>query len=114
MVKQSVTVQMTASKKILGCSSTTSKTVLRAELEMYPRKPNRDIRKLKWQYKVKNMPEKRLPPIVDRAVWEKVTRGRAGIIWDNVVEKIRKDLGGRQEKVLSKINLAGTRQKQTK
>ena len=39
----------------------------------------RDVRKLKWQYKVKKMPEKRLPAITDRAVWEEVTKGRAGI-----------------------------------
>ena len=44
------TVQMTAAKKILGCSSTTSNTVLRADLGMYPRETNRDVRKLKWQY----------------------------------------------------------------
>ena len=30
---------------------------------------NRDVRKLKWQYEVKNMPEKRLPALVDRVVW---------------------------------------------
>ena len=47
------------------------------------------------------MPEKRLPAIADRAVWEKVTKGRTGIRWDNVVEKIWEDLGGDQEEVLS-------------
>ena len=47
------------------------------------------------------MPEKRLPAIVDRAVWEKTTKGRAGIRWQNVVETIRKDLGGDQEEILS-------------
>ena len=57
---------------------------------MYPLKTNRDVRKLKWQCKVKNVPEKRLPAIVDRAVWEKITKGRAGIRWGNVVEKIWK------------------------
>ena len=56
------------------------------------------------------MPEKRLPAIVDRAVWEKITKGRAGIRWDNAVEKIWKDLGGDQEEVLSiDRSLAGTR-----
>ena len=35
-VKQLETVQMTAAKNILGCTSTTSNTVLRAELGMYP------------------------------------------------------------------------------
>ena len=82
MVKQLETVQMTAAatrKNVLGSSSTTSNTVLRAELGMYPLETNRDVRKLKWQYKVRNMPKKRLPAIADRAVWEKVTKGRAGI-----------------------------------
>ena len=50
-------VQIAAAKKILGCSSTTSNTVLRAELRaelgMYPLKTNRDAIKLKWQYKLK-------------------------------------------------------------
>ena len=35
--------------------------------------------------------EKRLPAMVDRAVWEKVTKGRAGIRWDSVVDKVWKD-----------------------
>ena len=63
-------------------------TVLRAELGLYPLKTNRNVRKWKWQYKVDNMPEKRLPAIADRAVWEKIARARAGIRWDNVVERI--------------------------
>ncbi|MEP5375891.1 MAG: hypothetical protein ABJQ14_08885, partial [Hyphomicrobiales bacterium] len=41
LVKQLETVQMTAAKKILRCSSTTSNTVLRAELGMHPLKTNR-------------------------------------------------------------------------
>ena len=53
------------------------------------------------QYKVKDMPEKRFPVIVDRVVRKKITKGRAGITWDNVVEKIWKDLEGNQEEVLS-------------
>ena len=51
-VKQLETVQTTAAKNILGCSSTTSSTVLRAELGMCPLETNRDMRKFKWQYKV--------------------------------------------------------------
>ena len=41
---------------------------------MYPLETKRDVRKSKWQYKVKNMPEKRGCQrfIVDRAVWEKM------------------------------------------
>ena len=46
------------------------------------------------------MPRKRLPAIVDRAVWEKITKWRAGMRWDNLVEKIWKDLGGHREEVL--------------
>ena len=47
------------------------------------------------------MPKKRLPAIANRAVWEKVTKGRAGIRWDSVVEKVWKDVGGNQEEILS-------------
>ena len=101
LVKQLETVQMTAARKTLRCSSTTSNTVLRAELGMRPLKTNRDTRKFIWQYKVRNMPKKRLPAIVDRAVWEKVTKGRAGIRWDGVVEKVWKDIGGNQEEMMS-------------
>ena len=53
------------------------------------------------------MPEKRLPAIVYRAVWEKTTKGRAGIRRDNVVEEIWKDIGGDQEEVLSIENFGG-------
>ena len=53
------------------------------------------------------MPKKRLPAIVDRAVWEKITKRRAGIRWDNVVENIWKDLGGGQDEVLSKEKFGG-------
>ena len=46
------------------------------------------------------MPATRLPAIVDNVVWEKITNGRAGIRWDNVVEKVWKDIKGDQEDVL--------------
>ena len=100
-VKQLRTVQMTAAEKMLGCSSTTSNIVLRAEPGMYPLETIRDVRKLKWQNKLNNMSKKRLPVIADRAVWEKITKGRAGTRWDNVVERILKDLDGDQEEVPS-------------
>ena len=57
---------------------------------MHPRKTNRDVRKLKWQHKARNMPKKGMPAIADGAVWEKITKGRAGIRWDSVVEKVWK------------------------
>ena len=50
-VKQMETVRINAAKKILGCSSTTSKTVLRAELGSTHLKTNVDERKSQWQYK---------------------------------------------------------------
>ena len=53
------------------------------------------------------MPEKRLPAIVDNAVWEKTTKGRAGIRWDTVVEKISQGLAGDQEVVLSTEKFGG-------
>ena len=34
------------------------------------------------------------PPLVDNAVWEKITKGRAGTRWDIVVDKSWKDIGG--------------------
>ena len=88
---------MTAAKKILGGSSTTSNTVLRAELGMYPLQRDRDVRKLKWPCKARNMPEKKLPAVADRAVWEKITTRRAGILWDNVVQKVWEELGRYQD-----------------
>ena len=48
-----------------------------------------------------------MPAIVDNAVRGKLTKGRAGIRWDNVVEKKLKDIEGDQEKVLSTEKLGG-------
>ena len=53
------------------------------------------------------MPKKRLPAIADRTVWEKVTKRRAGIRWDRVVEKVWKDVGGNQAEILSIEKFAG-------
>ena len=52
------------------------------------------------------MPKKRLPAITDRAVLEKVNKGRAEVKWDGVVEKVWKEIGGNQEEILS-INKFG-------
>ena len=57
------------------------------------------------------MQKQRLPAIAERAVWEKVTRGRAGIRQDSVVEKAWKGIEGNQEEILSIDMFAGTRQK---
>ena len=51
--------------------------------------------------------KKRSPAIADRAVWEKVTKGRAGVRWDSVVEKVRKNIGANQEEMLSIEKFAG-------
>ena len=82
-------------------SSSGITAVLRAELEMHPLKASRDVRTLKGQPKVRNMPKKRLPAIAERAVLEEVTKGPAGIRWDSVVEKVWMDRGGNQQEVMS-------------
>ena len=41
-------VQMTAAKKLLGCSSTTSNTVLRTKLGKYQLEININVKQLKW------------------------------------------------------------------
>ena len=78
---------------------------------MYPLETNRDVRNLKWQYKVRNVPEKRLPAMVDRAVWEKITNGRAETRCYNVVEKIWKDLGGDPRRGVSTEKFGGYKSK---
>ena len=94
--------QVTAAKKILGCSNTATNTALRAALGMYPLQTKRETCwKLKWHYQVWNMPKQRLPAIADGAVWEKATKARAGIRWDGIVERVWKDTGGNQEDMTS-------------
>ena len=48
-----------------------------------------------------------MPAIADNAVWKKVTKGRAGIRWDSVVEKVWKVIPGNQEEILSIEKFAG-------
>ena len=66
---------------------------------MYPFKRNRDIVKLKRQYlyKASNMPKKRLPTIVDKAVREKVTKERNSTRWGSAVERVWKNIGGNRK-----------------
>ena len=68
---------------------------------MHPLKTSRYVRKLKGQKIVRNMLKKGLPAIADRAVWEKVTKGRAETRWDSVVENVWTDRRGNQEEKLS-------------
>ena len=59
---------------------------------------------MKWQYNVRDMPENEVASIlvgVSSAVWEKVTKGRAGRCWGGGVEKVWEDTGGNQEETLS-------------
>ncbi|CAB1096278.1 unnamed protein product [Ectocarpus sp. CCAP 1310/34] len=109
-VKQLETVQMAAAKKILGCSSTTSNTVLRAELGMYSLKTKRDMQKLNWQYKVSSMSDDRLPAMVDKAAWGKATPGKKGIRWDKVVERVWKEIGN-EEETLDTEGFGGSKKK---
>ena len=57
---------MTVAEKVLliGCSSTARiQQHSKAEVGTYPLKTDIVVRKLKWQHKVRNMPENRLPAI---------------------------------------------------
>ena len=48
-----------------------------------------------------------MPVIAETAVWDKVTKGRAGIRWDSVVEKAWTDKGGNEEETLPIEKFAG-------
>ena len=47
------------------------------------------------------MQRKRLQAIVDRCVWKKRTKGKAGIRWDKVVENVWKEIGGNINEIMS-------------
>ena len=72
--KQLETVQITPVKKVLRCSSTTSKQYQDQSWECTQLEQKEDVTKLKRQYKVRSMPKKSLPAIADRPVWEKLTK----------------------------------------
>ena len=40
-----------------------------------------------------------LPVTANGAVWENVTKGRTGIRWNNVGDKVWKEIGGKQEEI---------------
>ena len=60
------------------------------------------------------MPKKRLPGIANSAEWERVTKGRAGIRWRNVVDEVWKELGVNQEDMLSMEKFGGYKTKVSK
>ena len=68
------------------------------------------MRKLRWQHSVRNMQIKRLPAIVDRAVWKKVTKGQP-VRWDKEVEIVWQEIGGNKDEVLSIGESAGYKTK---
>lgn len=77
---------MTASKKILGRSKTTSNTALRAELGLYPLQT--ETNRFLWSCSVRNTESKIMPAIVIRAGWKKMTKRQADLRSDNVVQNV--------------------------
>ena len=79
LVKLEAVQMMTADEQLDALR--TNSTVSRAELGMSPLGANRYTRKWKRQCSIRNMP-KRLPAIVERVLWKRVTKGQAGKTWD--------------------------------
>ena len=52
------------------------------------------------------MQSNRLPAIVDRAVWKKVTKAQP-VRWDNEVERVWREIGGNKDEVQSIGESAG-------
>lgn len=89
------TVQITATKKILGCSKNDELYIIRNTTgNVLSLATNRYLRKSERQYGVGRMSRKKLPAITDGAVWEKTTKGETGIRRISEVEKILNDIGG--------------------
>ena len=44
---------------------------------------------------------------VDKAAWEKIAKGRAGVRWGSVVEKVSQDIGRSQQCILSTEKFGG-------
>ena len=60
------------------------------------------MKKLRCQYSVKDVQRRRLPAIVDGAVWKKSTKGQAGIKWDTEIEKLCRENRGTQDVIQSR------------
>lgn len=93
-------VQATAAKKIRLSSKTTSNSASEAEWVLHPLEINRDVRKSKSPYSVKNMESKRSPAIEDGVLWEKTRERQAGVKWDRVAEKVRKSIRRNQHDIV--------------
>ena len=68
---------------------------------MHPHQTNMDVIKFEGKYEVRCTPKTNLPAIANSAEWEKVTKGRAGIGWDNVLDLVWMEIGGNQEEILA-------------
>ena len=71
--------------------------MLRTEQGLHPLEIIADGIKVQCQYKARDMPKMRLSAIANGAVWEKVSKGRAGTRWDNAVDEVCKEMGGNQD-----------------
>ena len=81
--------------------------MLRTEQGLHPLEIIADGIKVQCQYKARDMPKMRLSAIANGAVWEKVSKWRAGIREDNVVNEVWEDIRGKQEEVLSMDKFGG-------
>ena len=79
----------------------TEGTVIITELGMFHFERIKTRGSRKDNLKVRGMPRKRLPAIAKRAIWEKVTKGRTGKKWSNVVDDVWKEIEGNQNEILS-------------
>lgn len=61
-------------RKYVNARKTMSYVISRAKLGKDPLETNGDVRKLKLQCNVRNIPRDELPTMVGDAVWNKVTR----------------------------------------
>lgn len=71
LTKKLEAVQMTAANSIPGYLKSMSDTALRPESGWCPFEASRELRILKWQYRVRNTQINRLPAIVGSAIWRK-------------------------------------------
>ena len=100
VAKELERVQTQAAKAILGCRMRTSTAAVRAELGIHSLKTGRDLRKLKWQYRMQQMGDKRLPKIAREAKWGSRKKGRKPVEWAKVVEKVWEGIDINEEETL--------------
>ena len=80
-------------KQILGCSSKTCNEAVRGYMGLNTLKSRRDRAKLKWLYKLANLPEDRYPKQLFNQEWNnKPHRGRQRKVWSRIVDYLFKSL----------------------